>query len=247
MTTPTDPAATSVGGDGWAKTVVEGISEEIHVSSEAGPDVDAAADHDAGADHDTAADHDAAADHGAGADHDADADENEEVSDPGPWTDDDGVEPAAPEGDQAISVEHLVADLERVSGERDQLLDTSKRIQADFENYKKQVDKRLAETKARANDSLIGELLPILDAFDGALANGVDDVVPMRTTFLETLAKQGLERIEPMDGQFDPTVHEAVAHEPDDETDGPMVAEVMRAGYAWKGRVLRPAMVKTRG
>jgi molecular chaperone GrpE len=166
---------------------------------------------------------------------------------------DPGDPPAPTAGDDAggpngtISVEDLVADLERVSAERDQYLDTSRRIQAEFENYKKQVAKREAEARERANDSLVGELLPVLDAFDGALASGAEDVAPMRTTILDALAKQGLERIDPDEGTFDPNLHEAVMHEDDAETDGPVVAQVMRAGYVWKGRVLRPAMVKTRG
>jgi molecular chaperone GrpE len=146
-----------------------------------------------------------------------------------------------------ISVEDLVIDLERVTTERDQYLETSRRLQAEFENYKKQVGKREVEARERANDSLVGELLPVLDAFDGAVANGAEDVAPMRTSFLDAMAKQGLERIDPDDGAFDPNLHEAVMHEDADDVDGPVVAEVMRAGYVWKGRVLRPAMVRTRG
>jgi len=146
-----------------------------------------------------------------------------------------------------VTVEDLVLDLERVTTERDQYLDASRRLQAEFENYKKQVGKREATARERANDSLISELLPVMDAFDGALASGAEDVAPMRTSFLDALAKQGLERIDPVDGEFDPNLHEAVMHEDDPEVDGPVVAEVMRAGYSWKGRVLRPAMVRTKG
>ena len=152
-------------------------------------------------------------------------------------------------GDDAVTVtvEDLVLDLERVTTERDQYLDASRRLQAEFENYKKQVGKREATARERANDSLISELLPVMDAFDGAVANGAEDVAPMRSSFLDALAKQGLERIDPVDGAFDPNLHEAVMHEDAADVDGPVVAEVMRAGYAWKGRVLRPAMVRTRG
>jgi molecular chaperone GrpE len=146
-----------------------------------------------------------------------------------------------------ISVEDLVVDLERVTAERDQYLDASRRLQAEFENYKKQVAKREQQARDRANDGLIGELLPVLDAFDGAVANGAADVEPMRASFLDALAKQGLERIDPTDGAFDPNLHEAVMHEDAADVEGPVVAEVMRAGYSWKGRVLRPAMVRTRG
>lgn len=147
----------------------------------------------------------------------------------------------------SVTVEDLVLDLERVTTERDQYLDASRRLQAEFENYKKQVGKREATARERANDSLISELLPVMDAFDGAVANGAEDVAPMRTSFLDALAKQGLERIDPIDDAFDPNLHEAVMHEDAADVDGPVVAEVMRAGYAWKGRVLRPAMVRTRG
>lgn len=156
--------------------------------------------------------------------------------------------PASVDGaSDAISVEDLVVDLERVTVERDQYLDASRRLQAEFENYKKQVAKREVQALERANDALIGELLPVLDAFDGAVASGTEEVVPMRTSFLDALGKQGLERIDPIDDPFDPNLHEAVMHEDAADTDGPVVVEVMRAGYVWKGRVLRPAMVRTRG
>lgn len=147
-----------------------------------------------------------------------------------------------------LSVETLVADLERVAIERDQYLEASRRIQAEFENYRKQVSKREVEARERANEALIGEMLPVLDAFDGAMISGVEEVVPMRTTLLEALAKQGLERIDPGDAPFDPNQHEAVMHEDGEgEQSGPVVAEVMRAGYSWRGRVIRPAMVRVRG
>ncbi len=147
-----------------------------------------------------------------------------------------------------LSVEGLVSDLERVTAERDQYLETSRRIQAEFENYRKQVTKRETEARQRANEGLIGEMLPVLDAFDSALSNGVEDVAPMRSTLLEALAKQGLERIDPVEAPFDPNLHEAVMHdEADGGETGPVVAEVMRAGYSWKGRVVRPAMVRVRG
>lgn len=152
-----------------------------------------------------------------------------------------------------LSVEALVGDLERVTGERDRYLDTSRRIQAEFENYRKQVTKREAEARDRANDSLIMELLPVLDAFDAAVASGVESVFPMRRTMLDALAKHGLERIDPVATEhgsepFDPNLHEAVVHAEGESGQAvPVVAEVMRAGYVWKGRVVRPAMVSVRG
>lgn len=156
---------------------------------------------------------------------------------------DDGADGAA----DSVSVEDLVVDLERVTAERDQYLDASRRLQAEFENYRKAVAKREADARARANESLVTEILPVLDACDGALASGATDVVPVRTSLLDALTKQGLVRIDETEAAFDPECHEAVMHEPDTDGEGPVVAEVMRAGYSWKGRVVRPAMVRVRG
>ncbi len=159
----------------------------------------------------------------------------------------DDAGPVADSSPKDLSVEALVADLERVTGERNQYLEASQRLQAEFENYRKQVSRREADSKDRANDGLINELLPVLDAFDAAVASGIDSVDPMRSTMLEALNKNGLERIDPADAPFDPNEHEAVMHEEGGDGSGPVVAEVMRAGYTWKGRVLRPAMVKVIG
>ncbi len=241
MTEPTSDTADAAGGEGWAKTVVDGITDgETEQSEQSEPSAESGGS--------------GGPDDGADADiieaELVDDDDGEAVvdvdqgNDAGPGA---GRVAGADANGDPISVEDLVADLERVSIERDQFLDASRRLQAEFENYKKQVLKRETEARERANDSLVGELLPVLDAFDGAVANGAEDVAPMRGTFLDALGKHGLERIEPTDDAFDPNLHEAVMHEPGDTTDGPVVAEVMRAGYVWKGRVLRPAMVKTRG
>jgi molecular chaperone GrpE len=95
-------------------------------------------------------------------------------------------------------------------------------------------------------------MLPVLDAFDLAAAHFLsapseeaEALDQARGLLLDALAKQGLERIDAVGVDFDPQVHDAVAHVPGD--DGPVVDQVLRAGYRWKGSVLRPAMVKVRG
>ena len=88
----------------------------------------------------------------------------------------------------------------------------------------------------------------MLDACDAAIAHGATDVEPILASLSTTLLKQGLAKDEAVEVAFDPNQHEAVLSEPGDGTDdGPVVAEVLRAGYHWNGRVLRPAMVKVRG
>jgi len=134
-----------------------------------------------------------------------------------------------------------------VALERDEYRDALIRLQADFENYKKRILKQQTEHLERAAQSLVEKLLPVLDTADLALAHGGgEDVKHITTALVSALEREGLERIDPSGGPFDPTLHEAVAHEPSDGGEQE-VAEVLRAGYRWKGRVLRPAMVKVRG
>jgi len=171
--------------------------------------------------------------------------DNGDASMPGPASG--GDDPAGPDGVE-MTVEDLVRDLERVTAERDQYLDASRRIQAEFENYRKAVAKREMEARERANESLVNEILPVLDACDGALASGATDVEPVRASLFDALVKQGLDRIDDAEAPFDPERHDAVMHEPAEGAEGgPVVAQVLRAGYSWKGRVVRPAMVKVRG
>ena len=158
-----------------------------------------------------------------------------------------GDEPVAP---QDLSVEALLDDVERLTTERDEYLDRLRRAQADFENSKKRLV-REAETRADSvSGRLVEDLLPVLDACDGAMAHGEAGVEPVFAALLQVLEKNGLERIDPAGEVFDPTRHEAVMHEPAGEDDDPalsLVIDVLRIGYAWKGRVVRAAMVKVRG
>ena len=147
--------------------------------------------------------------------------------------------------DAAPSVEGLLSDLERVTRERDEYLSLAQAKQAEFENYRKRTMKQQADELARAVGRLVENLLPVLDAFDYGIAHGDDSVAPMRGQLLVVLEKEGLVRLEPTGEPFDPNEHEAVAHEPGDGTnDGPVVAEVLRAGYRWQGHLVRPAMVR---
>ncbi len=153
----------------------------------------------------------------------------------------DDLPPPEPSAD--LSVESLVADLERVTSERDQFRDAYQRAAADFDNFRKHSQRRLDDELVRASGALIDRLLPVLDACDGALAHGAAEVEPIASALLTALEKEGLVRVHPLGEVFDPTVAEAVVHEPGDGGDH-IVSEVMRAGYTWHGRVLRPAMVK---
>jgi len=158
-------------------------------------------------------------------------------------------------GDPAASAEadnsdELLADeidseIVQLATERDQFKDIAQRLQADFENYRKRVHVQLAAETDRATSRLAEALLPVLDAFEAAFVQHPDVIEPLFNLTLAELRKQGLETISVVDQPFDPNLAEAVHHEPGDGGDT-VVAEVLRTGYTWNGRTLRPAMVKTK-
>jgi molecular chaperone GrpE len=139
--------------------------------------------------------------------------------------------------------------------QRDDYLNALQRLQADFENYRKRVTRSSDDAATRAAGEIVAKLLPVLDAFDYAQAHFADAqsaeaeaLAQARGLLLDSLKREGLERIDDVDAVFDPQVHDAVAHVEGDETSsGPVVEDVLRAGYRWRGAVLRPAMVKVKG
>lgn len=140
--------------------------------------------------------------------------------------------------DAAVDVTALVA-------ERDQFKDAAMRVQADFENFRKRSATQAAGDVDRATGRLAEAFLPVLDAAEAAYLQHPDEVGPLLNVMLGELRKHGLETLDLESQPFDPEVAEAVAHEPGDGGDV-VVAEVLRSGYRWKGKTLRPAMVKTR-
>lgn len=160
---------------------------------------------------------------------------------------DDGTATAQPpESEKPLTVEDLLGELEAVIAQRDEYLALAQAKQAEFENYRKRTMKQQADELARASAKLVEALLPVLDAFDYAVAHGDDSVVPLRAQLLGALEREGLSRLDPTgDDAFDPNEHDAVAHEPGDGGE-PVVAETLRAGYRWQGHLLRPVMVRVR-
>ena len=159
---------------------------------------------------------------------------------------DESAEQAVADADaEVVDAERaLLLDLDKLAAERDDYLEQLRRVTADFDNYRKRIIKQQTEHLERAAEGLVEKLLAVLDTFDLALAHG-EGFEQVHATLMGVLEKEGLERIDPLDQPFDPNEADAVAHE--DAEDGPVVADVLRPGYRWKGRVLRPAMVKVRG
>ena len=138
--------------------------------------------------------------------------------------------------------------IDALVAERDEFLDAYRRTAADFDNFRKLSQKRLADEVSRSQGSFVERLLPVLDAIDAARVLGSDHVEAVATALFGFLEKEGLERVHPYGVPFDPNVAEAVVHEPGaEDQDEPVVTEVLRTGYLWQGRVIRPAMVKVAG
>jgi len=160
--------------------------------------------------------------------------------------------------DEVTESEDAVAEVvdprSEVERQRDEYLDALQRLQAEFENYRKRVARTSEDAVVRATGDLVVRLLPVLDAFDLAQAHFADSssdealaLSQARGVLLDTLAKEGLERVGDVGDAFDPQVHDAVAHVEGESDDGQVIDEVLRVGYRWKGGVLRPAMVKVKG
>jgi molecular chaperone GrpE len=192
-------------------------------------------------------DHDAdAADDQAAPDGDADA----ASVDDEPVTGSDGADTS---GDQiAPALAHVTAALQEATRERDTYLDHLRRERAEFENFRRRSQKERMEALDRGAEALASQLLNVLDNFGYVLeaAKDADDAVAkgvrmVHAELRETLERAGLQDVPGVDAPFDPTWHDAVMQVDGDATDDgePKVAQVLRNGYRFKGRVLRPASV----
>jgi molecular chaperone GrpE len=160
------------------------------------------------------------------------------------------VESEASDSTQEIIVEGATSNTEvtidDVLKERDEFKDIALRVQADFENYRKRAASQMGDELDRALGKLVEQLLPALDACEAAVAHGVEGVEQVWSSLIGALQKQGLEALDLAGQPFDPALADAVMHEEGDGSE-PVVLEVLRTGYRWKGRVLRAAMVKVKG
>ncbi|GIV76750.1 MAG: hypothetical protein KatS3mg050_1144 [Litorilinea sp.] len=165
---------------------------------------------------------------------------------------------AEAEGDE---VARLREELATVQARADEYLDQLQRTVAEFQNSRRRQEKQLADEIERANANLIKRLLPILDDFDLAFQNasatlegGQAATVEAQQAWLEgfrqiqkkllsILQDEGVTVVAD-GGPFDPNRHEAISSEPSDTVESGHIIEVVRAGYEYKGRVLRPALVR---
>ncbi|MGI6191283.1 MAG: nucleotide exchange factor GrpE [Eubacterium sp.] len=124
------------------------------------------------------------------------------------------------------------------------------RLMADFQNYKRRVEKEKSEIYDYANQKILAELLTVLDNFERALAQECADEAYEKgmsmifKQFREVLEKSGLEEIEALGKDFDPNFHHAVMTDNNEDYESGQVTGVLQKGYKLHGKVVRPAMVK---
>lgn len=163
-------------------------------------------------------------------------------------------DPPAAGGEASVATDPGVADLQR---ERDDYYDRWMRKAAEFDNYRKRIERERREQADQSVTDLLLELLLVVDDFDRALetlsadAKGPGDVVAYKkgielihAKLHDLLKKRGVRPIDALGSDFDPNLHQAVMHEPSPgRRDNEVIAELAK-GYMLGDRLLRPAMVK---
>jgi molecular chaperone GrpE len=157
-----------------------------------------------------------------------------------------GREPLIPEAAEPPG------ELETLARERDQYKDLLLRSTAEFDNFRKRVERERRETIEQANADLIRELLPLIDDLERAAGTETGDSVEafrrgvglIGKRFADILAARGVVALDPVGAPFDPHEHEAVMREAREGVAEGEVLEVLSRGYKLKDRLLRPAVVK---
>jgi len=157
--------------------------------------------------------------------------------------------------DTLSQISQLEDALDHEREKSDDLLRRLQYLQADFENYRKRVEKEVGEVKRFSNERLLSDLLTVKDELDLAFAKIretkqspvlLEGVGMIQKRVQNILSKEGVERIPGAGSKFNPEYHEAALRVVSDEEEGTVLEEV-RAGYMLKGRVLRPSIVKVAG
>ena len=163
------------------------------------------------------------------------------------------AEEVAEEVVEAVAEDAIAADLAKARAEAESYLDDLRRLQADFDNYRKRTLREQTARAASASQALVTRLLPVLDNFELAVSaaeqsrdfdrmlKGVEMVFG---ELREVLEGEGLVKIEAEGKPFDPERHEAVIAVEQEDSEPGTVTDIVRTGYELRGKVLRPAMVK---
>jgi molecular chaperone GrpE len=155
---------------------------------------------------------------------------------------------------KAVAADSATADAEmaKLTADLEELRQTLLRRQADFDNYRKRIEKERFEDSKRTTARLIEGLIPVLDGFEHALAahreaeyeNYRKGFELIYKQLLDHFTKLGVERVDPVGKLFDPHLHQAMDRTESTEHQDGEILQVFQPGYVYHGRVLRPAMVR---
>lgn len=149
-----------------------------------------------------------------------------------------------------VDVDALKRQLEDAETKLAESIEGWQRSMADFQNYKRRIERDNEMVKANMKGDLIKKVLPVLDDLERALQNRVVDdpwasgIELVARKFQNILDAEGVKRIEAKGAAFDPAFHEAISHEPSEEVPGEHVIDVVQNGYMIGERVIRPALVR---
>jgi molecular chaperone GrpE len=144
----------------------------------------------------------------------------------------------------------LTAEREKLASERAEAEDRLLRIRAEFDNFRRRVERERSDFVQYSAMETVKEVLPVVDDFDRALkvetadkeyAKGIELIYQR---LLEILKRTGLDRIQTAGQKFDPNLHEAVQRVETEDAEDQAILDEFQAGYTFKGKLLRPAMVK---
>ncbi|MEX2108961.1 MAG: nucleotide exchange factor GrpE [Solirubrobacterales bacterium] len=166
---------------------------------------------------------------------------------------DDALAESGTDGTQVEDdIDALLAEAQQ---ERDEYLDLAKRTKADFENFRKRMSAEIQAAGTRGKGELILQVVPVLDDLERALqAAGIDPegdsadglthgVLLVFRSLRDTLARNGVEAVDPKGEKFDPQLHEALSTQPADGAEAGTIVEVMQKGYRLGEQLVRPARV----
>lgn len=168
-----------------------------------------------------------------------------------------GADPASPEVvEEEVAERELEAELDRLQGELEALNDRHLRLAAEFENYRKRIERERIEAWTRAQADLVRRLLDVLDDLERVSATDperttvealLEGIALVERKLVQVLEQAGLESFDPADAPFDPTTMEAVMTAAAEEAEADeTVAQVFQKGYTFRGHLVRPARVVVR-
>ena len=152
---------------------------------------------------------------------------------------------------QEDEAQEAADELEAVKKQLSEGVERMKRLQADFENFRRRTRQEKEELSNMVVQDFIKDLLPMLDNFDRAMAAETTDgakfqqgVEMIYNQLAEILKNKGLEKIDTTDAKFDPNFHQAVMRVENPDLEDESIAMELQKGYMVKGKVIRPAMVQ---